>query len=231
MILVPQSKYAAALRSRLLFSFRADPVAGLTALSGQAATFARTVSATGTDAAGASYTAVPGQPAWRWTNGRPGLYLGAETGTVLTFPFLAYARELTIYAAAVDALALSLVSLGLTPFGPPSFAIGRPNGESGLIYCRLNNGSTLTESHMAEAASGSEVEYRAVLYADGSTQLGMSVGGGTEAVAARSSAIGLPSGAWNGSVVRLHPTGGSYDLRRVRAAAGVRTMDQMRGLL
>lgn len=230
MILVPQSKYAASLRSRLLFSWRGDPVAGLDALSGQAATYARTVGATGLDAAGNSYIAVQGQPCWRWTGGRPGLSLGTATGTAFTFPALFLPQALTVYLAAVDFHAGVLCSIGSSVFSVNSFTIGRPNGDNGFVYTRYNNGSTLRESIVAQAASGAEVEVRAVLYADGSSQIGLSVAGGTEAVGTRSTASSLGT-SWSGSLIRLHPSTGSHDLRRVKVAAGVRTLDQMRGLL
>lgn len=227
--------------SRYLFDWSArwclERGGALDTITGQAATFARAATGSATDSSGASYTAPVDQPRWSWVDldgdtvrESVALNLGADDG--LTFGYLGLPRALTVYCRFIE---------GGTAGGGGTnglFAIG---GSTNAALFVANNGSNVyrlthrraSDVHSAQAAaptSGDLVELRAILHADGSVQLGQSINGAAETLAAASAANALAT-TWNAATIWFNERSGSKGASsfvQFRIAAGLQTLAYLR---
>lgn len=98
-----------------------------------------------------------------------------------------------------------------------------------------NNGTaTVVSGGPTPPSLGQTVELRAILYADGSVQIGQTVNGGTEVMSVASGPNALAS-AWSGQTLHLNTNsaGSSYGFagfQAVKIASGVKTLAEMRAL-
>ena len=161
---------------------------------------------------------------------------------VLTFPWPHAPQAMTGYLRFVERGAVAMTGASRV-----LFQIGTGTTAPRLFVGAISTGTTYRVSFSTPTSSvstmlpiapsiGSRVELLWRLYADGSVQIEQSIDGGTPVVAARSSAIGLPS-AWSGQVMRLSgiPSSSVEAPAAWRDAIVLRgadwTMDQIRRLV
>lgn len=150
----------------------------------------------------------------------------------LSFPFLVPPRALTIYARFVESGTVATgVDYGVVSIGAsvnPAMFIANNGASYSLVHVR---GSVLGSTLGAGPAVRHLVELRGVLNEDGSVQLGQSLAGAAEVVAAPSAANARAS-AWNDTTLMINSRGGGaygYNaFQAIRIAAGVRSLDYMR---
>ncbi|NUO62436.1 MAG: hypothetical protein HOQ34_02570 [Gemmatimonadaceae bacterium] len=161
-----------------------------------------------------------------------GAATASRAADALSFPFTLAPQEMTFYLRFVERGGNVLLNIGKTDFSRPRLLI-----YAGSTGYRIQHDRSATSAPQSVAAAyptaGQLCELRGVLYADGSVQIGQSVNGGAETIAARSSAAPLAS-AWSDSVISFGSIGGSsggvLPLLAWKAAKGTQTMADMRVL-
>lgn len=169
----------------------------------------------------------------------PSSYLKTTAGTLprsadgLSFPFNALPQALTMYAKIVERGSAQttvqqsgVAYVGAAAFTDPCFYLG---SDTTGRYRGADFGVFSTAA--AGPAIGSTVELRALLFADGSVQLGQSINAGAEAVAAQSAAHAMGS-AFSAPTLYVNALGtgnvGFNAFVALRIAAGAQSLAYMR---
>lgn len=224
-------------RSRLPFHWTGHRFS-LTALSGQAATLARTTTATPADVNGTTRTVVHSQPAWElkdWdgdaTRDTPTLMLGANDTCYWTVPMLPAAC--TVFLEFVQPASMPAASATVFYLGNSGNTGARLWIDSTGTYYRANhhNGSTSVTSTLSAApTSAQRVRLRLTLDSSGRVQLHQSINGAGESSASQSGTNTLAA-AWSDTRLYANSTGATNPAstfwRRCRVAYGNLTAAQM----
>lgn len=159
----------------------------------------------------------------------------AREADVIEFPFPHRPQAMTVY--------VRFVETG-SAIAQPDYRVIACFGSGGarlLIYSPqviprysvLHSPAVVFSSAAVTPAQGQLVELRAVLFGDGSVQLGQALDGGVEAIAARTAA-GDFAEAWTGNILTVgHEASHSHGfaaLRSLAAVKGVRSLAQMRAV-
>jgi hypothetical protein len=150
----------------------------------------------------------------------------------LSTPFLLAPQAMTWYVRFIEGGSALTVNDGLCGVGGNGSPALFLRADSGVYRLMHHSVADASSAAAASPVLGDLVELRGVLNADGSVQLGQSLNGAAEVVAAASAANPLLA-AWASPVFALAvgPGGtGTAAFRTVRVAPGVRTLAQMRAL-
>lgn len=240
MTLTAYAPVIAGYRSRCLLHWRAlDGV--LAALSGQAGTFTRSGTLTGSDLTGQTITYRDSQPAWTYldTNADSvrdtlALRIGTSIGRVAWAVLPRHTSALTLYAQWYDRRT-----------GSDSGYVADLVWDSGSVEYEFVLGHSGTQAYRAGASTGtpaystsgsvggvgSRVEALATLTTAGVVQLSTSINGGATATASASSAVTRPSSPSDaGTLYTAFPANDvtGADLLVLKLVGGLRSMDEMR---
>lgn len=228
---------------RPLFAWRAGD-GTIAARTGAAGTFTRAGTGTAVDAYGVTRTLVPSQPRFEVVDldgdsvrETPILLMGGLAAPEsLAYVFEASPLVIgTLYLAFVErgGAALTngtLVAVSASPFAAPSIRVYA--AVPGLYGVEHRTASAAVQAMASETPGvGHLVELRALLYDDGSVQLGQSIDGAAEVLSAQSATLAKAT-AWSGATLWLASIGGSYEglvgFRAITIAAGQRSLGDLR---
>lgn len=162
---------------------------------------------------------------------------GSVSAETLYAPFFAPPQVMTVYVKFVEQGTVHIGGGGLVHIGAGNNSTD-PRllmfEQGGFYAFRHDNGTTSLGSQLAAAPSaGDSVELRGVLAADGSVQLGQSIGGATETLATASAAVTLQP-AWADNRLYVGSLGtasqGVNPIAAVKVVRGVQSMADMRAV-
>jgi hypothetical protein len=155
----------------------------------------------------------------------------SRVADALSFPFPYTPQAMTVYVRHIERGTLSTgTSTGLIGIGAstnPAFFVYSNGGVYAVVHRRV---ADVGATALATPSLGALNEVRAVLYADGSVQIGQSVNGAAETVSAQSAANAL-AGAWFDSTLTINERGGGVGFnafQAVKVLRGVHTLAEMR---
>lgn len=219
-------------RTRCLFHWAArDGV--IDARSGQAGTFARTGTATGTDSAGNTITYRDHQPAFTTLAGKTALRLATAAGARWPFPRAAAPGALTAYVSfrhegfGYTAGSGGLIALtDLAGANPRWLILGDGGANNGALQTVQHNGSSSVTSTLGSGvADGTDCEYLVTLGANGVVQVTRVTAAG--AVVTSTASGSLAVNAFAGNLIRV---AAPVQLYAMKIAAGARSLAEMREL-
>lgn len=155
----------------------------------------------------------------------------SRAADVLTFPFVLPPQATTWYVKFIErGTVLASSSPGLVGIGASTNAAFFLGNSGGFYTAEHLRSGAVNSTQAAAPAFGQLVELRALLNADGSVQLGQSIAGGSETLAAASASNAFAT-AWHDTTLTLGDRGGvpGYTaILSVRIALGAQTLSQMR---
>lgn len=179
-------------------------------LSGQTFVLTRTTTATGVDGAGANYTAIHSEPAYKYVAGQAltGLLLGANDLLAATLNLLPQAMCGCVRF--IENGTLAIASAGVWYLGLDAATGARLYLDATGTQYRLthHNGTSPVTSTMSGTApvAGDLVELHWRLAADGKVKLWQRINGGSWTAATESGALTLAA-AWGATTTRLGSVG------------------------
>lgn len=223
--------------SRLPFHWRGDR-AQLTALSGQAATMARAVTAAPVDYNAVARTVPRDRPAWQhedWDGDatRETLALLLGTSDTIYWPVPVLPAAMTVYLEFIQVGAIPAVSTTIWYLGNSGNTGARLwiDSSGSFWRARHHNGTTEVTATLAAApASGNRVALRVQLASTGTIQIWQSINGAAETTPGASGTNTLAA-AWSDTRLYGNSTGATNNaavsLVRSRLAYGALTAAQM----